>query len=242
MPARANSWTFEWQRSWSEIWGDSFLSRWRCLLEKATWSHVYHRPELVRHWVETVGRSCGAEPQFGLATSSAGAQLLLPWIVVPQSGRFLVRRTLESAGRELFGYHTPLLAGAAPSEIDWSDFWWQALASTGSACDQALFRLIEPEFSAGLDLRRASEECPVLPLAACADLDAVLGRCSSSHRVDVKRQLRRAREHGDITLWCASPAANYGRRIARSGKAVRQEARSSSRRSNRFWSVRRASA
>jgi len=31
-------------------------------------------------------------------------------------------------------------------------------------------------------------------------------RCSSSHRVDVKRQLRRAREHGDVTLWSAGPS------------------------------------
>jgi CelD/BcsL family acetyltransferase involved in cellulose biosynthesis len=206
MPVRAASWTFEWQRSWSEIWDGSFENRWRRLLDAATWSHVYHRPELVRRWVETVGRACGAEPHFGMATSSSGAQLLLPWIIVPQDGRFIVRRTLESAGRDLFGYHTPLLAGAAPSEIDWSHFWSEARGSSGSTCDQALFRLIEPEFSAGLDLQRASEECPILSLARCTDLDAVLGRCSSSHRVDVKRQLRRARERGDVTLWCAGAA------------------------------------
>jgi len=205
MPARADSWTFEWQRSWSGIWNGSFANRWRSLLDAATWRHVYHRPELVRRWVDTVGGACGAEPHFGLATSSSGVQLLLPWIVVPHGGRFIVRRKLESAGRELFGYHTPLLAGAAPSEIDWNHFWREALASAGSAFDQALFRLIEPEFSAGPDLQRRSEECPTLSLEHCADLDAVLARCSSSHRVDVNRQLRRARERGEVTLWSAGP-------------------------------------
>jgi len=206
MPDRADSWTFEWRRSWNEVWDDSFTARWRRLLEAATWSHVYHRPELVRRWAETVGLVCGAQPHFGLATASSGAQLLLPWIVVRQAGRFVVRRTLESVGRELFGYHTPLLAGAAPSEIDWEHFWQEAQASAGSACDQALFRLIEPEFSAGPEMLRVSEECPVLPLEHCADLDAVLARCSSSHRVDVKRQLRRARERGEVTLWTAGRA------------------------------------
>jgi len=156
--------------------------------------------------VDTVGRACGAEPHFGLATSSSGAQLLLPWIVVPYRGRFIVRRTLEAAGRELFGYHTPLVAGAPPSEIDWNHFWREARASAGSAFDQALFRLIEPEFSAGPDLQRMSEESPTLSLEHCTDLDAMLARCSSSHRVDVKRQLRRARERGEVTLWSAGPA------------------------------------
>jgi CelD/BcsL family acetyltransferase involved in cellulose biosynthesis len=205
MRATADSWTFEWHCSWNEIWGASFSNRWQRLLDAATWSHVYHRPELVRRWVETVGCACGAEPYFGLATSASGAQLLLPWIVVPQGGRFIVRRTLESVGRELFGYHTPLLAGAAPSAIDWTHFWRQARASARGMFDQSLFRLIEPEFSAGSDLQRKSEECPILPLEQCADLDALLRRCSSSHRVDVKRQLRRARELGEVTLWSAGP-------------------------------------
>jgi len=206
MPDSADRWTFEWRRTWNEIWSDSFTRRWRRLLDAATWGHVYHRPELVRRWVDTVGVACAAEPHFGLATSASGAQLLLPWIVVPHGGRFLVRRTLESVGRELFGYHTPLLAGADPSEIDWTNFWRQAVTSSGAACDQALFRLIEPEFSAGRELQRVSEECPILPLEHCEDLDAVLAGCSSSHRVDVKRQLRRARERGEVTLWTATPA------------------------------------
>jgi CelD/BcsL family acetyltransferase involved in cellulose biosynthesis len=204
MPGKSDNWTFEWHRSWNEIWSDSFLSRWRRLLDTATWRHAYHRPELVRRWVETVGRACDVEPHFGLATSSSGAELFLPWIVVPQNGRFIVRRTLESAGRDLFGYHTPLLASVRPSDVDWNRFWDQARSSAGSACDQALFRLIEPEFSAGPDLQRPSEASPVLPLEHGTDLEAVLERCSSSHRVDVNRQLRRVRDRGEVTLWSAT--------------------------------------
>src|SRR5262249_49927788 len=75
----------------------------------------------------------------------------------------------------------------------------------GGACDQALFRLVEPEFSAGATLRKGSEQSPVLPLDGCASLDGVLARCSSSHRVDVKRQRRRASEKGELTLWIAGP-------------------------------------
>jgi CelD/BcsL family acetyltransferase involved in cellulose biosynthesis len=42
-------------------------------------------------------------------------------------------------------------------------------------------------------------------LGGCADLEQILLRCSSSHRVDVRRQFRRARECGDVTLEVAAP-------------------------------------
>jgi CelD/BcsL family acetyltransferase involved in cellulose biosynthesis len=206
MPAGSDRWRFEWRRSWTDVWTDAFLEQWRCIHSQAAAPHVYHRPEVVRRWVETRGRALGAEPHFGIATSSAGssgAQVFLPWIVVRHGGRLAVRHSLESVGGEVFGYHSPMIAGAEPASIDWSRFWNAARASVGSACDQALFRLVEPEFSAGADMQRPSEESPVLSLEGCADLDAVLARCSSSHRLDVRRQLRRARERGDLTLWTA---------------------------------------
>jgi CelD/BcsL family acetyltransferase involved in cellulose biosynthesis len=199
----AECWRFDWRRSWDDVWSDEFMREWRRMLERASRSHVYHRPEVIRGWLDTRGARLAAEPHFGLATSSSGAQVFLPWIVVKYRGRLIVRRTLEPAGRELFGYHTPLLAGAEPSAIDWNSFWESARISVGGACDQALFRLVEPELSAGSGLQKGSEESPVLSLDGCAGLDDVLARCSSSHRVDVKRQLRHAREKGELTLWNA---------------------------------------
>jgi CelD/BcsL family acetyltransferase involved in cellulose biosynthesis len=46
----------------------------------------------------------------------------------------------------------------------------------------------------------------VLSLEGCAGLDDVLARCASSHRIDVKRQQRRAGERGAITLSVAGQA------------------------------------
>ena len=117
----------------------------------------------------------------------------------------MARRVLEPAGRELFGYHTPLLAGADPSAMDWAHFWASVRASVGGTCDQALFRLVEPEFSTASGFEKSSEDSPVLSLEGCSSLDDVLARCSSSHRVDVKRQARRATEKGGLTLWIAGP-------------------------------------
>src|SRR5947199_389489 len=135
--------------------------------------------------------------------STSGAEVLLTWIIVRHQARVLTRRTLEPAGRELFGYHTPLLAGGDPSAIDWHQFWTTARASVGPACDQALFRFVEPEFASHSGFDRPSEISPVLSIDGCADVHAVLARCGSSHRVDVKRQMRSAAEQGGLSLWIA---------------------------------------
>ena len=202
MAAAADGWRFEWRRTWNDVWNAEFVARWRTMVAGATWSHAYHQPDLVRAWAETLGSRLDCVPQFGIATSST-AQVLLPSVVVTQSGRLTTRRTLEPAGRELFGYHTPLVAGAEPSSIDWCGFWDSVRASAAGTYEQALFRLVEPEFAGAPALRKGSEESPVLPLAGCAGLDDVLARCSSSHRVDVRRQMKRAAEKGELSLWTA---------------------------------------
>ena len=204
MSARTDDWTFEWRRSWDEVWDAPFVAQWRGVFEASTCVHVYHRPELVRQWADTVGAAICAEPCVGFATSSNGAKVVLPWVLVPYGGRLTVRRTLETAGSAMFGYHSPLVA-AEPATINWGSFWVAAREAVGGACDQALFRLVEPALGAGDGMRRDSEESPVLTLAGCTDLDRVLARCSSSHRVDVKRQFRRVRERGDVTLKIAGP-------------------------------------
>jgi len=201
MEDATDGWRFEWRRSWEEIWSEDFLREWRRILARAERPHVYHRPEVVRAWVDSCGATLDMEPYVGIATSTDGAEALLTWIIVRHQGRVLTRRTLEPVGRELFGYHTPLLAGGDPSAIDWDQFWTMARASVGRACDHALFRFVEPEFASGSGFKKPSEASPVLSIDGCANLNTVLARCASSHRVDVKRQMRRASEQGELTLW-----------------------------------------
>ena len=203
MPQHAERWHFEWRRTWSDVWSASFERTWRTLYEASPWAHVYHEPELVRAWADTCGQAIGAEPMFGLARSTSGVQLLLPWVVVRQAGRLAARRTLAPAGSDFFGYHNPLLSGPAPDAIDWALFWQSARAEVGSACDQALFRFLQPAYAPDIEGRLDSEDSPVLDLRGRPDLKSVLGVCSSSHRIDVQRQLRRLRERGAVSLWIA---------------------------------------
>jgi CelD/BcsL family acetyltransferase involved in cellulose biosynthesis len=194
-------WRFEWRRTWDDVWDGPFEVTWREMLSSNDHAHVYHHPSLVRAWAETCGRN--AEPAVGLAHDPHGRRVLLPWVVVKYGGRLAVRRTLESAGGDIFGYHTPLVQGDAADAVDWPAFWRAARQATRDTCDQALFRFLEPSYGADPPMRLTSEPSPILDLSGLADLDAVLDRCSSHHRVDVRRQLRRAAALGEVTLWVA---------------------------------------
>ena len=212
------SWQFEWRRRWSDVWSSGFEQTWQALFDGSPSAHVYHRPALVRAWAETCGHAVGAEPMFGLGRAAGGIQVLLPWVVLRYRGRLAVRRVLEPAGGDIFGYHNPLLHGATPEQIDWAAFWRSARADVGSACDQALFRFLQPAYAPAIEGRLASEGSPILNLRGHRDLGSVLTNCSSNHRIDVRRRLRRLRERGDVSLHVANAGeAAAARGVVRAG-------------------------
>lgn len=203
MSGGGERWSFEWRRTWTEVWSDSFMRQWQDWYDSSALRHVYHRPALARAWADTIGATTSATPFVGVATASTGAKLLLPWIVVSYRGRFIVRRTLEPLGGAIFAYHSPLVLDAVPDSIDWPAFWSAARTEAAGVADQALFRLLEPAFASGFVGQTASESSPVLALDSCTSLDDLLSRCRSSHRIDVRRQMRRMREAGATSLWIA---------------------------------------
>lgn len=197
------AWRFEWRQSWTEVWAEDFQVIWLQLLARDPCAHVYHLPDLVRAWAETYGAALSATPMFGLATDEAHRQVLLPWVVVTYAGRFTRRRVVEPAGSSLFGYHDPLVGTPDADGVDWSSLWDSARRELARSCDQALFRFVHPRYTQGIDAEPCGEESPVLSLGGLGDLQDALARCSTNHRSDVRRRLRRLEEKGELRLWVA---------------------------------------
>lgn len=201
------SWRFEWRRTWDAVWAPTFQDTWAGLLATSGSAHVFHQPDVVRAWAGTRAAALDADPLVGLARHQSGAQALLLWVVVPYRGRFLPRRVLEPIGGSLFGYHDPLVAAPAGEHIDWPDFWRAARREVRAWCDQALFRFVDPQYAQGALTEPCGEQSPVLDLSGLPDLEALLERCSRSHRGDVHRQLRRLSDVGAVSLWIADAAS-----------------------------------
>src|SRR6266851_351651 len=200
------AWRFEWRQSWTELWAKDFQATWLQLLARDPSAHAYHLPDLVRAWAETHGATLSATPMFGLATDDAHRQVLLPWVVVRRAGRFTRRRVLEPVGSTLFGYHDPLVGVPDADEVDWSTLWESARRELARSCDQALFPFVHPRYTRGIDAEPCGEESPVLSLAGLGNLQDALARCSTNHRSDVGRRLRRLEEKGELRLWVAGPS------------------------------------
>jgi CelD/BcsL family acetyltransferase involved in cellulose biosynthesis len=143
---------------------------------------------------------------WGRPPDDAHRQVLLPWVVATQAGRFTRRRMLGPVGSSLFGYHDPLVGASDADGIDWSSFWESTRRELARSCDQALFRFVHPRYTRGVATEPCGEESPVLSLAGLSDLQDALARCSTNHRSDVRRRLRRLEEKGEVRLWVAGPS------------------------------------
>ncbi len=204
MSAGTDDWTFEWRRSWDEVRDPEFVGRWQRVLNASASAQVYHCPEIVAAWADTVGAAAGAEPCFGVATSAAGHSIILPWVVGTHQGRLWWRKMIEPVGQDMFGYHDPL-TDAAPASIDWRAFWQLARESVPGHWDQALFRYVHAELSDPA-WSQAADGGPVLSLDGVASFDALLASCSSNHRGEIRRRRRRLEDRGSVELRVAGPA------------------------------------
>jgi CelD/BcsL family acetyltransferase involved in cellulose biosynthesis len=154
---------------------------------------------LLLAWYDTVGRACSAMPAIGEFISPSGVQVWLAAAVTKYQGRVLQRSVCEPAGQELFGYHDPLSEQPLDERM-WDGFWLTVRAALGSRCDLGLFRFVHERY-AGTQLReRAGDASPVLTFDGANRLDDMLARCSSNHRGDVRRRLRRLAERGALRL------------------------------------------
>ncbi len=195
------AWQFEWQRSWSKVWAEDFQQNWRALLTGAPQTNVYHRPEVVRSWVETCGEEIDAQPCFGVARHSKGHCLLMPWIIVTYAGRLGQRRVLEPAGQSFFGYHSPLVVMQQQEKLDWTAFWLAVRHELRDVCDQALFRFLDEKQAQGVMSESCTDQNPMLNFDGVNDFATLLERCSTNHRGDIRRRMRRMAECGEVSLW-----------------------------------------
>ena len=118
------------------------------MLDENPQALIYHLPEIVRAYAETIGTAILARPMVGIAKDEDGRQVL-PWFIITYQGKFAPRRVLEPIGQVFFGYHDPLAAASDIPHIRWDAFWDEVRRSLSARIDQALFHFVHAEYAQG---------------------------------------------------------------------------------------------
>ena len=147
------TWSFEWLRSWDEVWDPRHVATWRAMCEAAG-AHAtpFVHPDLVRGWLGPMGGPAAYEPFFLHARHSGGQRVLWP-LVRPRSGweRGLLRRLVpagDGPGGPYFAYNDPLVAPALERVLApgfWPAFERELQGHAGSWFDRCTLHRMRPE-------------------------------------------------------------------------------------------------
>lgn len=199
------SWTFDWLRSWDQVWSPENLRRWQALVDRPD-AHAspFSTPTLARVWLEALGGPDRFAPAFLWARHASGQEAA--WLLVALRGgwregflRLMV--PIGAAlrpivpGMTLFDYQEPAVAPAAdgPSALEagfWTGLFAALQARQGDWFDRCAFPKLRAEcFEPGLPVTPV-DVAPFLRLAPYADLEAFLMARKPRLRTNIRRSFR----------------------------------------------------
>ena len=209
------AWSFDWLRSWDEVWDPRHVARWRAMCDEPG-AHVtpFTNPDLVRGWLAAMGGPSVFDPFFLHARHSRGQQVSC-LLVRPRPGwhNGILRRLVpagDGTGGPHFAYNDPLVVPAvAPDEVLASGFWpaleRELRAHAGSWFDSCSFHRIRPECMGEAVGRPVVQGSTYVRLDAYADFEAYAAARPPGLASQVRRKLRRLEADGRCVLHIHGP-------------------------------------
>lgn len=194
-------WKYTWLTDWETIWSEPFLAQWATWFAQSPSRHVFAHPALAKAWVQTYLPMRDLRPLFLICTW-AETTVFLPLVLWRKNWKHLWQRELLPLGGADFDYHDPLVAGPGAS-LPWAEFWAllpTELARLGLPWDRINIAGISGSLAVNGAGWQADEECPRLDLSHFTSPDQLLPTLGQSLRGDLKRQMRRLSEQGDVDL------------------------------------------
>lgn len=209
-------WSFQWRRSWDEVWEPANLARWQAAAEAPeAASTPFMHPALVRGWLATLGGTEAFAPFFLEATDAGGRRLF--WLLVrPRSGwrQGLQRRLLpvgDGTGGPHFAYNDPIVVPAATDDTPDAPGFWPAFerelrARAGDWFDSfALHRIRDRAF--GADFGTPSPQgSPLVRLDAYPDFAAYMAARPNGLMKRIDRKRRKAASEGALEFHMHGPS------------------------------------
>lgn len=135
-----------------------------------------------------------------LATSTDGATVFMPLVIVSHGIKNACLRILQPAGNSVYDYHDPI--GHGVTQKEWPRFWetfeTELLTRWRGKFDRAEISglRLQPE----VDGVGVADSAPYLNIGSCSSSEEFLASLGKSLRGDIRRQLRRLEELGPISF------------------------------------------
>lgn len=198
----ASDWTFEWVRSWDEVWRPDFLSSWISWIERSMNAHVFYEPCLVRAWFESYCQLRRIEPRFAIARNRHGGHAFLPLVLDHRGLKEAWLRIIQPVGSNEFDYHDPVFVDGDPQRP--CEGFWRALrddlARWGREASLVQLPRVREPCTSGFGLFRSAESAPYLDLSRFASYEELLCALPAKSRQDVRRKQRKLDKLGPLTL------------------------------------------
>lgn len=196
-----HNWSFKWITNWDEIWSDGFQAQWHGWMEQSCSSHVFFHPALARAWVETYLPLRDIKPLF-LVARHDDVTVFFPLILWRRNWKNAFLREIIPLGYSDFDYHDPLIIGTLDA-FHRAVFWnalLDGLHKLGVSFDRIQLDGVRDDLVKNDRLGWLEDEiCPYCDISSFSSPDLFLPSLVKSLRGDLRRQVRRLEEHGDLT-------------------------------------------
>lgn len=187
-----NTWNFE-------LISGSIGENLQRAIEKAQSSHVFFHPVLVETWLQTYKSLRRLTPFIIRAHYHNGNEAILPMALWHKNWKNAFIKVLIPIGYSDFDYHDPIFR-YEPSEKEKQSYWSELVDYLNAKMhfnEICIDGITDNMAVSGLEWQE-NEICPMLELSEINDERALMAFFSTSLRGDIRRQIRRLNEIGEL--------------------------------------------
>lgn len=192
-----SKWSFHIIDNWKDVWSSENIRHWEDILQQSPNAHVFFHPCLVKAWVETYLPLRHLKPIFIWAKDDSSNIGLLPMVFWRRNWKNAFMKSIVTMGYSDYDYHNPIFLHRIDDPLS---FWKQVIEFIRllySYDELSIDGITDSTIGETAEWKR-DDLCPSLSLDGFCDEASLLNFFKTSLRGDIRRQMRRLNEQGDL--------------------------------------------
>lgn len=192
-----SKWSFHSIDNWEDVWCSENVRHWEDVMQQSPNAHVFFHPRLVKAWVDTYLSLRHLEPIFIWAEDNFSNRGLLPLVLWKRNWKNAFMKSVVPIGYSDFDYHDPIFLHHIDDPFS---FWKQVtefIHQQYNFDELSIDGITDRMIGESSEWKR-NDLCPSLSLDGLYDESSLLNFLKTSLRGDIRRQIRRMNEQGEL--------------------------------------------